>query len=194
MLPVDGPIASRATRPWFTGVTRAAPVRLGPAGVHTATLRRVRALEFDAIVEGARGGGALVALPADAADVLGAKRRVPVVAWFNEIEYRGSTMPTGGGSLCIGISKAVRAAAGVGIGDAVHVRIETDDAPRTIAVPGDLADALAAAGLTDAFASLSYTHRREHVRSVEDAKRPETRARRIEQTVTRLAQAESTGR
>jgi len=166
----------------------------GPAGVGAATFRQVPALEFDGVVEGARGGGALVALPGDAAYVLGAKGRLPVVAWFNEIEYRGSTMPTGGGSLCIGISKSVRAAAGVGIGDPVHVRIEIDDAPRTVEIPGDLAAALAAAGLTDVFASLSYTHRREHVRAVEDAKRPETRARRIEQTVARLAQAESTGR
>jgi hypothetical protein len=154
----------------------------------------VPAVEFDGVVEAARGGGALVALPANAAAVLGARGRVPVVARFNEIEYRGSTMPMGGGSLCVGISKSVRAAAGVGIGDAVHVRIETDDAPRTVAIPGDLAAALAAAGLTEVFASLSYTHRREHVRSVEDAKRPETRARRIEQTVARLVQVESTRR
>jgi hypothetical protein len=151
-------------------------------------LPKVPALEFDGVVAPAPRSGALVALPRDAAQVLGAGGRLPVVAWFNDIEYRGSTMPTGGGQLCIGIAKAIRAAAGVEIGDAVHVRIELDDAPRTVEVPEDLAAALAAAGLTEAFASLSYTHRKEHIRAVEDARRPGTRARRVEQTVARLAQ------
>jgi hypothetical protein len=153
----------------------------------------VPALEFDGVVEAAPRGGALVALPPDAADLLGASSRLPVVAWFNDIEYRGSTMPTGGGSLCIGIANGIRAAAGVEVGDPVHVRIKVDDAPRTVEIPGDLAAALAAAGLTEAFASLSYTHRKEHLRAVEDAKRAETRARRVEHIVARLAGTNRSG-
>jgi hypothetical protein len=150
----------------------------------------VPALEFDAVVEAARGGGALVTLPAGGKAFFGTRARRPVVAWFNDVEYRGSTMPRGDGSSCVGISKAVRAAAEVDIGDRVHVRIELDDTPRTIDVPGDLAAALRRAGLTAPFESLSYTHRREYVQWVEGAKRAETRARRIEQTVTRLSEAQ----
>jgi hypothetical protein len=146
-------------------------------------------MEFDAVVEAARGGGALVALPGEAAEFFGTRARRPVVAWFNGVEYRGSTMPMGDGTFCVGVSKAVRAAAGVDIGDQVHVRIQHDDTPRTLAVPGDLAAALAQAGLTEPFSSLSYTHRREYVQWVDGAKRPETRARRIEQTVARLSEA-----
>jgi uncharacterized protein YdeI (YjbR/CyaY-like superfamily) len=80
------------------------------------------------------------------------------------------------------------AAAGVDIGDQVHVRIELDDGPRTIEVPSDLTAALARTGLTETFASLPYTHRREYVQWVDGAKRPETRTRRVEQTVARLSQ------
>jgi hypothetical protein len=144
-------------------------------------------MEFDAVVEAARGGGALVTLPGDAGAVFETRARRPVVAWFNDVEYRGSTMPRGGGLFCLGVSKAVRAAAGVDIGDQIHVRIELDDAPRTVDVPGDLAAALARAGLAAPFDSLSYTHRREYVQWVEGAKRPETRARRIDETVARLS-------
>jgi hypothetical protein len=147
-------------------------------------------MEFEAMVEAARGGGALVTLPGDAAAVFGTRARRPVVAWFNDVEYRGSTMPRGDGLFCLGISKAVRAAAGVDIGDQVHVRVKLDDAPRTIEVPSDLAAALARAGLAATFDSFSYTHRREYVRWVEGAKRPETRARRIEQTVAKLSEAD----
>jgi hypothetical protein len=147
-------------------------------------------MEFEAVVEAARGGGALVTLPGDAAAVFGTRARSPVVAWFNDVEYRGSTMPRGDGLLCVGISKAVRAAAGVDIGDQVHVRVELDDAPRTIEVPSDLAAALARAGRAATFDSLCYTHRREYVQWVEGAKRPDTRARRIEQTVAKLSGAD----
>jgi hypothetical protein len=144
-------------------------------------------MEFDAVVEAAGRGGAKVGLPIHAADVFGTRARVAVVAWFNDVEYRGSTMPMGDGTFCLGIAKAVRAAAGVDIGDPVHVRIQTDDAPRTVAVPDDLAAALEVAGATARFEALSYTHRREDVQWVEEARRPETRARRVEATIAKLS-------
>jgi uncharacterized protein YdeI (YjbR/CyaY-like superfamily) len=67
-----------------------------------------------------------------------------------------------------------------------EVDIEVDTAERTVEVPADLAAALTSAGVMKAFDALAYTHRKEHVRSVEDAKRPETRARRIEKVVDAL--------
>ena len=51
---------------------------------------------------------------------------------------------------------------------------------RTVDVPTDLAAALdAAPGARAAFDALALSHRREWVESVSEAKRPETRARRI---------------
>jgi uncharacterized protein YdeI (YjbR/CyaY-like superfamily) len=66
------------------------------------------------------------------------------------------------------------------------VDIEVDTAERTVDVPDDLASALAAAGVRSAFDGLSYTRRKEHVRLVLEAKKPETRTARIEKVVASL--------
>ncbi len=72
-------------------------------------------------------------------------------------------------------------------GDTVDVTIELDEEPRVVEVPDDLAVALAAdADATAAFDRLSYSHRREYVEWIDEAKRAETRARRISATVERL--------
>ena len=82
------------------------------------------------------------------------------------------------------VNRAVKAATGVDAGDRVRVRMELDTEPRKVAVPRDLAEALAAdPAAKKAFASLSFTHKREYVEWVEEAKRPETRLRRIAATV-----------
>jgi uncharacterized protein YdeI (YjbR/CyaY-like superfamily) len=54
-------------------------------------------------------------------------------------------------------------------------------------VPDDFAAAMRKAGVRTAFDALSYTHRKEHVRAIEDAKKPETRQRRIDAAVAKLA-------
>ena len=100
--------------------------------------RTMADLEFDAVIEAGPGGGALVVLPASAADVFGTKARVPVTATFDGIAYRGSTMPMGDGTSCLGIRKSIRTAAKLGIADPVHVVIERDTAERTVEVPADV--------------------------------------------------------
>ena len=86
-----------------------------------------------------------------------------------------------GGVFLIGVSAENRKAAGVSAGDVLDVRIELDTEQREVIVPADLATALdAAAGARQRFDKLSYSHRRQHVLAIEDAKTPETRQRRIE--------------
>jgi uncharacterized protein YdeI (YjbR/CyaY-like superfamily) len=78
----------------------------------------------------------------------------------------------------------VRAAAGVDAGDRVRVTMELDVEPRIVDVPDDLRSALAHDPEAHAaFEKLSFTHRREYVEWVEEAKRPETRTRRIAASV-----------
>ena len=89
-------------------------------------------------------------------------------------------MPMGDGRFGLGITKAIRTSAGVGIGDTVHVVVERDEQTRTVEVP-DLSIALRSAGLEDRFASLAYTHQREYVVWVTGAKRAETRTSRVGQ-------------
>jgi hypothetical protein len=85
------------------------------------------------------------------------------------------------------VNRATKDATGVDAGDRVRVTMELDEEPRTVDLPGDLQVALEAMeGATEAFAHLSFTHGREYVQWVEDAKRPETRSRRVAETVKRV--------
>lgn len=84
------------------------------------------------------------------------------------------------GENLIGFSKAVRAELGVELGQTLDVVVERDDAPREVPLPPELAAALAADPAAQrAFDALAPSHRKEHARSVADAKKPETRDRRI---------------
>jgi hypothetical protein len=90
------------------------------------------------------------------------------------------------------VNRSVKSATGVDAGDRVQVLMEHDAKPRTVRVPADLRAALAEdPAAKEAFAALSYTHRREYVEWVEEAKRPETRARRVAGTVERVRQGKS---
>jgi uncharacterized protein YdeI (YjbR/CyaY-like superfamily) len=87
----------------------------------------------------------------------------------------------------IGLSHANRMAAGVEIGEVIDVEIDLDTTPRVAVVPADLTKALdddLIAKVT--FAGLTENQRREYVRGIEAAKKPETRARRIEKLVAML--------
>jgi hypothetical protein len=127
-----------------------------------------------------------IEVPADVVDALDAGKRPPVRVTLHEHTYR-TTVARMGGRFLVPVSAEVRKAAGVTAGDELDVGIELDDAPRTVDVPADLAAALAAEpAAVQAWEKLSYTHRKEWARSVEDAKKPETRARRIAAAVDAL--------
>ncbi len=85
-----------------------------------------------------------------------------------------------GGRNLIGLSKSARGELGVEIGDVVDALVELDTAERSVEVPADLAAALDAdPRVRAAFDALAFSHRKEHVRSVIEAKRSETRERRV---------------
>ncbi len=120
---------------------------------------------FEAVLGGEAGDLPGVVLPADVAAAMGGRARIPVAGTINGVPFRGSTMAMGDGRHCVGFRKELRAQAGaVQDGDAVTIEIARDDAPRTVAVPADLAAALGAdAAVEAAFAAMSYTHRKEWV-------------------------------
>lgn len=85
------------------------------------------------------------------------------------------------------INGEMRKAAGVDTGDTVHIALRIDTKPRDISVPEDLREALRAMnGARKAFDGLTSSHRKELLRWVLDAKRPETRARRIRRVIERV--------
>ncbi len=126
-----------------------------------------------------------IAIPFDVEKVFGAKR-VPVKATVNGAVYSGSIVRMGGRYM-LGIPKAFRDEAGIAAGERITVTIEADTVPRTVEVPIDLAAALKKAGLSDAWEKLSFSHKKEHVRAIEEAKQEATRVKRIEKAVTMVA-------
>jgi hypothetical protein len=107
------------------------------------------------------------------------------------VTIRGHTWRTTpgiyGGVGHVVVNRAVKAATGIDAGDRAGVAMELATDPRTVRVPADLRRSLAAdAAAGKAFAGLSFTHRREYVDWIEEAKRPETRSRRIASTVERV--------
>jgi hypothetical protein len=101
--------------------------------------------------------------------------------------YRGSLMPMGDGTYCLGVLKSIQEAAGVGVGDEIVVELGLDTVPRIVEVPADLAAALAVdRKAAAAWEKLSYTNRKEIARSLEEAKKPETRERRLKAALERL--------
>ena len=152
----------------------------------------VTRLAFTAVIEpsGRGGGGALVRLPVDAAELFGTRARFPVKVTFNAISYRGSTMPMGDGSFCVGITKAIQAQAGARVGDAVAVTLERDEDVRTVDVPAELQAAFAADPMAaERFRTMAFTHRREYAEWVGSAKKPETRQRRAAKAIEMIADA-----
>src|SRR5207253_10258556 len=116
-----------------------------------------------------------------------AGKRPPVVVTIKGYSFRTTVAPMGGRYL-IGVSAENRAGAGVKAGDKLSVTVELDTAPREVAVPKYIADAFKKAGVRAAFDKLSYTHRKEHVRSIEDAKTDETRQRRLAKVIDAVKQ------
>ena len=141
--------------------------------------------KFEAEIAEARGGGAYVPVPPEVVEALGGKGRIPVRATFDGVDYRGSVVSMGDGRV-IGLLKSIRAELGKQPGDRVAVTLEEDRAERTVEVPDDLAAALEATGLRPAFDGLSFSHRRQYVTWIGEAKKAETRSRRVAQTVEKL--------
>ena len=131
-----------------------------------------------------RGNASAVVLDDDQVAVVGeGARRFPVVATVNGYTWRTSVTRMKGEFL-LGLSREVRDGTGAQIGDEVEVALELDQAPREVEVPEALAAALAADPDASAtFERLAFTHRKEYARWVAEAKRDETRQRRVEQAV-----------
>jgi Bacteriocin-protection, YdeI or OmpD-Associated/Domain of unknown function (DUF1905) len=125
-------------------------------------------------------------VPDEVVTALGSGRRPAVRVTIGKHTYRSTVAPMGGVYL-IGVSAENRQAAGVSAGDEIDVDIALDTEPREVTVPADFAKALDAdAAAKQRFEALSYTHRREHVRAIEDAKTDETRQRRIAKAIALL--------
>lgn len=139
--------------------------------------------KFKTTVMQAEGTNATgIVVPDEVVAKLGAGKKPKVSITVKGYTYR-STVAVMGGKFMLPLAKEHRDKAGVKAGDKVEVILEPDNAPREVEIPKDLAAALKKAGLRAAFDELAFSHRKEHVRAIEEAKAPETRLRRIEKAV-----------
>lgn len=114
------------------------------------------------------------------------KVRAPVRVTLNGYTYR-STIAAMGGPPCIPLRKSNREAAGLEGGETIEVRLDLDTDKREVKLPADFLKALKAAPPAwERWRELSYSHQREHVETIEEAKKPETRTRRIDGAVRKI--------
>lgn len=143
--------------------------------------------EFDAIVrkhESINAG--FIEFPFDVKKEFG-KSRVKVKAYLDGHLYRGSLVKMGGKCHWLGIPQEVRNAIAKNPGDQVHVVLTEDAEERTVEIPEELKSRMEGEeGMTDFFNNLSFTHRKEYVRWITEAKREETRQNRIEKAIELL--------
>ncbi|HYN63297.1 MAG TPA: YdeI/OmpD-associated family protein [Candidatus Limnocylindrales bacterium] len=141
---------------------------------------------FRARIEVARGGGAVAVIPPEVTSALGGLKQMRVTGTLNGTAFRSSTMPYRGG-FYLGVHKATREAAGVAIGDDVEIAVTRDDSPRVLEVAPELEAAFSAEpALRQRFDTLSFSRRRDLAGPINEAKKPETRAARLERAIAAL--------
>ncbi|HET6823894.1 MAG TPA: YdeI/OmpD-associated family protein [Anaerolineales bacterium] len=141
---------------------------------------------FTAVIQNAGGGGAFVEVPFDVEKEFGSKRP-KVKAMIEGVPYRGILTRMGTERHLLIVLKEIREQIGKTFGDEVTITVEPDTEPRVIEVPDELKKAFKTEKEAKAFfEKLSYTHQREYVMWITEAKREETRQNRIAKTVEML--------
>jgi hypothetical protein len=142
--------------------------------------------KFKAKIEAGDGGGAYVLFPYDTEKEFGSKGKVPVKATFNGVPYSGSLIKYGDPLHMLGMLKAIRTETGKGPGDTIEVVVWKDEKIRTVDVPAQFNNLMKKEGLIPVFEKLSYTHRKEYCRWITEAKKEETRLKRLEKAIEML--------
>ena len=128
-----------------------------------------------------------IEIPEEIVTALGGGRRPAITVTINGFTYR-STVAVMGGVYMVGVAAEHRAAAGIEAGEEIDVDLVLDTEPRTVEVPADFAAALDAVPAARArFDRMPYSHQKEHVRAIMEAKKPETRERRISRAIEALS-------
>jgi hypothetical protein len=121
-------------------------------------------------------------IPFNIEEVFGQKNHVKVKGSINGIEFRSSLTPRGDGNHYMVVSKALQEAAGITKGDKIHVLMEPDTEERLVEIPEviqKIFEVNEEAGKI--FHKLSYTRRKDFVDYILDAKKENTREKRISQ-------------
>jgi hypothetical protein len=141
---------------------------------------------FTATIQNAGGGGAFVEVPFDVEKEFGEKRP-KVKANIEGALYRGILTRMGTDFHMLIILKGIREQIGKTFGDEVTVTVEADTDPRVLELPKELTKELKKNKEAKAFFDqLSYTHQREYINWINQAKKEETKQNRILKTIEML--------
>jgi len=134
----------------------------------------------------ATGNNTGIIVPETVLNQLEAGKRPAVKVTLGSYTYR-STVGKVSGAFMIPLSAEHRKKSGLAGGDEVAVILEIDNEPRTVEVPDDLAKALAtSSSAAKSFDELSPSKKKWLVKAIVDAKKPETRTRRIAKSIADL--------
>ena len=145
-------------------------------------------LEFDGVLDGVAGTEALsINFPYDVQEIYGVRGQVKVKVTYDGIPYRGSLAKMGHHCHFLLVRKDIRKQLGKNPGDSVRVTVQRDTEERVVEVPPELAGLFEENPEAKArYDKLSYTHRKEYVQWINEAKRPETRQNRLAKTIEML--------
>ena len=148
---------------------------------------------FTAVIQNAGGGGAFVEVPFEVEEAFGSKKP-KVKALIEGVEYRGTLVRMGTERHLLLILKSIREQVGKTFGDEIKITVEADTQERVVAIPAELKRVFKSEKeARAAFDKLSYTHQREYVTWINDAKKDETRQNRIIKTIEMLKKGKKTG-
>ena len=118
---------------------------------------------------------------------IGAKHRSRVRGTLAGTAFR-SNLVSMGGRLLLGVHTATVQTAGVSVGDRVKIAMELDTEP----LPGDIVPPELEVALAKnktaraAWEKMPPSHRREYVGYIDEAKKTETRVRRVDASIERM--------
>jgi len=124
--------------------------------------------------------GAFVNFPFDTIELFGKKGQVKVKVLFDDkVEYRGSLTKIKSDCHLLGLTQKIRKELGKTFGDTINVKLWEDKEERIVIVPDDVQELLNQNEKAKTFyEKMSYTHKKEYIRWIEEAKKEETRKRR----------------
>ena len=143
-------------------------------------------MRFSAVIEQGGKTATGIQVPEEVVTGLGSSKKPAVRVTLRGYTYR-TTVAVMGGRFLIPVSAEIRESAAVAGGDQLDVEIELDTEPREVSLPPDFTRSLEGdAKARQFFDGLSYSNKRRIVLSIDGAKTPETRQRRIEKAVSAL--------
>ena len=145
----------------------------------------MKTYKFTARIEEIKGNPCIF-FPYDVEAEFGTRGRVPVKVTYDGVPYTGSMIKYGAPQHMLPVLNAIREQIGKGPGDTVEITLAKDESERTVELPEEFQKLLKKEKLLAVFEKLSFTHRKEYVRWITEARKEETRQRRIAKAVEML--------